>query len=188
MLRPGVCQLPLRRGRFAERWLQSLPAVGSAMARLLRGTCAVGARAIALEPVLRCSRSSSSGGWEPPPPPFPGDLDGAESRRRPRPSLAWAAAAAAALAGLGFARRAEMARRQSEDEQGGLARRFESFMAPPVSGMRELRSRRGEMRSRMEMLIMETQGQVCRALAQLDRGASFTVDRWERKEGDRLPP
>lgn len=69
-------------------------------------------------------------------------------------------------------------------EEEDLARLCESFMAPPVSGLGELRDRRGDMRSRMELLIMETQSQVCKALAQVDRGAAFTVDRWERKEGD----
>ncbi|NXK86885.1 HEM6 protein, partial [Formicarius rufipectus] len=57
------------------------------------------------------------------------------------------------------------------------------FMAPPVSGLRELRRRRREVRSRMELLIMETQAEVCRALAKLDPGAAFSVDTWERKEG-----
>ncbi|NXM66467.1 HEM6 protein, partial [Serilophus lunatus] len=61
------------------------------------------------------------------------------------------------------------------------------FMAPPVSGLRELRRRRRELRSRMELLIMETQAEVCRALAALDPGASFAVDTWERKEGTREP-
>ncbi|XP_054830744.1 oxygen-dependent coproporphyrinogen-III oxidase, mitochondrial [Eublepharis macularius] len=157
------------------------------MARLLRGMCALGARELGLGAEPRCCRSFSSGGWEPPG--SPGSLGRAESRRR-RAGLAWAAGAAAVLAGLGLAQRAEMARRQSqpreEAEAGGedeLARRCERFMAAPVSGLGALRSRRGEMRSRMELLIMETQGQVCRALAELDRGASFTVDRWERKEG-----
>ncbi|KAH0625002.1 hypothetical protein JD844_032998 [Phrynosoma platyrhinos] len=101
---------------------------------------------------------------------------------------AWSAAAVAALAGLGLARRAEMAELaeddDDDDDDDDVRRRCERFMAPPVSGLGELRGRRGEMRSRMELLIMETQSQVCRALAEVDRGASFTVDRWERKEGD----
>lgn len=100
------------------------------------------------------------------------------------------------LAGLGLVRRAEMKeqplrqqQRQLEkpwgkEDEEDLARLCESFMAPPVSGLRELRDRRGDMRSRMELLVMETQSQVCNALAQVDRGAAFTVDRWERKEGD----
>lgn len=98
-------------------------------------------------------------------------------------------------AGLGLARQAEMEqqqpwRRQRQpqgEEEDELERRCALFMAPPVSGLRELRDRRGEMRSRMELLIMETQSQVCRALAQVDPGAAFTVDRWERQEGDPRP-
>lgn len=39
------------------------------------------------------------------------------------------------------------------------------------------------MKTKMELLIMETQAQVCRALAQVDGVADFSVDRWERKEG-----
>ncbi|OXB57061.1 UNVERIFIED_CONTAM: hypothetical protein H355_001754 [Colinus virginianus] len=70
-----------------------------------------------------------------------------------------------------------------EEEEEEMRRRF---MAPPVSGLRELRRRRRELGSRMELLIMETQAEVCRALAALDPGASFAVDTWERKEG-KLP-
>ncbi|XP_059576429.1 oxygen-dependent coproporphyrinogen-III oxidase, mitochondrial isoform X2 [Alligator mississippiensis] len=74
--------------------------------------------------------------------------------------------------GLGLVRRAAAAEEERHD-----------FMAPPVSGLRELRSRRGEMRSRVELLLMETQARVCRALAQLDGAAAFSVDSWERQEG-----
>ncbi|KAJ6662242.1 hypothetical protein lerEdw1_012405 [Lerista edwardsae] len=158
------------------------------MSRLLRGVCAVGARGVSFGPGPRCSRSFASGGWEP-----PGRARWADWRRR-RPALVWVAGGAAAVvAGLGLARQAEMEqlqqprrRRQPQgeaEEEDELERRCALFMAPPVSGLRELRDRRGEMRSRMELLIMETQSQVCRALAQVDPGAAFTVDRWERQEG-----
>lgn len=70
---------------------------------------------------------------------------------------------------------------EEEDEEEERLRR--RFMAPPVSGLRELRRRRRELRSRMELLIMETQAEVCRALAAVDPGAAFAVDTWERKEG-----
>ncbi|XP_066478119.1 oxygen-dependent coproporphyrinogen-III oxidase, mitochondrial [Tiliqua scincoides] len=152
------------------------------MSRLLRGACAVGARGASLG-----SRSFSSGWWQSPP--------GSPHRAEGRPwRLVWVAGGAAAVAaGLGLARRAEAQQQQprwrpdgeAAEEQGDeeLARRCARFMAPPVSGLRELGERRGEMRSRMELLIMETQSQVCRALAQVDPGAAFTVDRWERKEG-----
>ncbi|XP_072849957.2 oxygen-dependent coproporphyrinogen-III oxidase, mitochondrial [Pogona vitticeps] len=170
------------------------------MSRLLRGVCAMGARGLPLGPGPRCSRAFSSRGPESPPPPSSSSPWTENGRRRS--ALAWSAAVVAGLAGLGLARRAEMEERHgrrpqapgaaaaaAEPKEGGsdddddLARRCEGFMAPPVSGLGELRGRRADMRSRMEMLIMETQGQVCSALAQVDRGASFTVDRWERKEG-----
>lgn len=40
----------------------------------------------------------------------------------------------------------------------------------------------------MELLILETQAQVCKALAQVDGGSHFSVDRWERKEGKKVGP
>ncbi|KAM6447991.1 oxygen-dependent coproporphyrinogen-III oxidase, mitochondrial isoform 1-T1 [Liasis olivaceus] len=163
------------------------------MSLLLCGARLLGARGFRLRSGPRCSRVFCSGALESPP--------GRSSRRGDsgrwqRSAFAWTAGATAVLAGLGLLRRAEMKeqprqwRQQQqpgkpwgEEEEEDLARLCESFMAPPVSGLRELRDRRGDMRSRMELLIMETQSQVCSALAQVDRGAAFTVDRWERKEG-----
>uniref|UniRef100_A0A8C5RMF8 Oxygen-dependent coproporphyrinogen-III oxidase, mitochondrial n=1 Tax=Laticauda laticaudata TaxID=8630 RepID=A0A8C5RMF8_LATLA len=165
------------------------------MSSLLRcGVRHFGGRGFRLRSAPRCSRVFGSGSWESPPGGSPRWGDG----RRQRSAFVWAAGATAVLAGLGLMRRAEMKeqpRRQRELQQmepekpwgkkdeEDLARLCEGFMAPPVSGLRELRDRRGDMRSRMELLIMETQSQVCNALAQVDRGAAFTVDRWERKEG-----
>ncbi|XP_061682174.1 oxygen-dependent coproporphyrinogen-III oxidase, mitochondrial isoform X2 [Syngnathoides biaculeatus] len=42
--------------------------------------------------------------------------------------------------------------------------------------------RKGEMCTRMEMLIMDTQAEFCKALQEVD-GGTFKVDRWERTEG-----
>ncbi|XP_008072993.2 oxygen-dependent coproporphyrinogen-III oxidase, mitochondrial-like, partial [Carlito syrichta] len=106
------------------------------------------------------------------------------------------AAALAGLAGLaaaafGHVQRAEMVPKSSgvrgpspgrPEEEDELARRCACFMAAPVTDLRELRRRPGDMKTKMELLIMETQAQVCQALAQVDGGASFSVDRWERKE------
>nr|XP_005896890.2 PREDICTED: oxygen-dependent coproporphyrinogen-III oxidase, mitochondrial [Bos mutus] len=110
-------------------------------------------------------------------------------------------ALAAGLAGLvglaavafGHVERAEMVRKSSgaqsaslgrpEEEDDELARRCRCFMAPPVTDLRELRRRPDDMKTKMELLILETQAQVCQALAQVDGGARFSVDRWERKEG-----
>ncbi|XP_004390501.1 oxygen-dependent coproporphyrinogen-III oxidase, mitochondrial [Trichechus manatus latirostris] len=98
----------------------------------------------------------------------------------------------AAAVGFGHVERAEMVPKSTgarspeperPEEQDELARRCSCFMASPVTDLRELRGRPGDMKTKMELLIMETQAQVCQALAQVDGGASFSVDRWERKEG-----
>uniref|UniRef100_A0A8D0ERJ9 Oxygen-dependent coproporphyrinogen-III oxidase, mitochondrial n=1 Tax=Strix occidentalis caurina TaxID=311401 RepID=A0A8D0ERJ9_STROC len=92
---------------------------------------------------------------------------------------------AGALGGLalGLWRWQQAAMAASEEEEEEEEQLRQRFMAPPVSGLRELRRRRREVRSRMELLLMETQAEVCRALAALDPGAAFAVDTWERKEG-----
>lgn len=127
-------------------------------------------------------------------------LGGAAAGGGPRRGGAGLAAALAGLAGLaaaavGHVARAEMVPRSpgarspspgrpgEEGEEDELARRCRGFMAPPVTDPRELRRRPGDMKTRMELLILETQAQVCQALAQVDGGARFSVDRWERKEG-----
>lgn len=101
-----------------------------------------------------------------------------------------AAVTAAAVAGLvanaGHFQRAEMATRVSpveqEQEEGDILERCRTFMSPPVTDISALQERRGEMRTRMEMLVMETQAEFCRALQEVD-GGTFKVDRWDRKEG-----
>ncbi|XP_061484241.1 oxygen-dependent coproporphyrinogen-III oxidase, mitochondrial isoform X2 [Rhineura floridana] len=192
--RGGKCAASVSgRAAVEAHWWTSAVAV---MSRLLGKISAMGARGLSLSPGPRCSRSFSVGGCQPPP---------VSSRWAEkgwwRPALTWSAGAAAVLAGVGLVRRAEMEQQQppprrhqrqqqepreepdGSSEEDELARCCARFMAPPVSGLCELRGRRGEMRSRMELLIMETQSQVCRAMAQVDRSAAFTVDRWERKEG-----
>ncbi|XP_029434698.1 oxygen-dependent coproporphyrinogen-III oxidase, mitochondrial [Rhinatrema bivittatum] len=147
----------LRRGcsRFAQRLSPSISCLLPAVpgARPLRGICAAG---------------GSQG-------------EGRQQRLRGKASL-WAAAGAALLAaGLSHLQQAEAARRLPESEE--LALRCQGFMAPPVSPLPELEQSRGSMRTRMELLILGTQAQVCQALAAADGGAAFTVDRWERSEG-----
>ncbi|XP_045396375.1 oxygen-dependent coproporphyrinogen-III oxidase, mitochondrial [Lemur catta] len=96
-----------------------------------------------------------------------------------------------AAAAFGHVQRAEMVPKSSgarspsleTPEEDELARRCSGFMAAPVTDLRELRRRPGDMKTKMELLILETQAQVCQALAQVDGVASFSVDRWERKEG-----
>lgn len=60
------------------------------------------------------------------------------------------------------------------------------FMAEPISGSENLvkGNELGDMRSRMELLIMKIQADFCRALENEETsGHKFQVDRWLRKEG-----
>ncbi|KAM9832360.1 oxygen-dependent coproporphyrinogen-III oxidase, mitochondrial [Neosynchiropus ocellatus] len=102
-----------------------------------------------------------------------------------------AALTAAAVAGLmangHHFQRAEMATKipQTADEieqEGGILERCRGFMSAPITDISVLQERRGEMCTRMEMMIMETQADFCRALQEVD-GGTFKVDRWYRKEG-----
>lgn len=54
------------------------------------------------------------------------------------------------------------------------------FMAAPLS--KALEENRNTMRTKMELMILKAQGDICRKLAEIE-GDSFRVDRWERKEG-----
>ncbi|CAN2387678.1 Coproporphyrinogen III oxidase [Pristimantis euphronides] len=101
----------------------------------------------------------------------------ARSSRSGRRCVLVAAGVAGLLAGLGAVRRADSA---ATEEEADLGRRVAGFMAPPVTDVQRLRG--AEMRSRMELLIMETQAEVCRALERED-GAGFTVHSWRRAEG-----
>ncbi|KAG8590734.1 hypothetical protein GDO81_006873 [Engystomops pustulosus] len=91
-----------------------------------------------------------------------------------------AAVTAGLVAGYKHLQRAEMA---SLDPGQELEKRLAGFMAPPVTDPEQLRRHSGDMKSRMELLIMDTQADVCRALERADGGAAFTVDRWQRTEG-----
>lgn len=76
------------------------------------------------------------------------------------------------------------AEEQEQEQEGGILERCRGFMSPPVTDIGVLQEHKGEMRTRMEMLIMETQADFCKALQEVD-GGTFKVDRWERKEGER---
>ncbi|XP_061635439.1 oxygen-dependent coproporphyrinogen-III oxidase, mitochondrial [Phyllopteryx taeniolatus] len=115
------------------------------------------------------------------------------SRRRGVLALSGAAAITAAVAGfmanVNHFQRAEMATLvpraaddDDEEEGGDILMRCRGFMSPPVTDVAVLQDRKGEMCTRMEMLIMETQAAFCKALEEVD-GGTFKVDRWERKEG-----
>uniref|UniRef100_A0A3P9ID73 Oxygen-dependent coproporphyrinogen-III oxidase, mitochondrial n=1 Tax=Oryzias latipes TaxID=8090 RepID=A0A3P9ID73_ORYLA len=100
-------------------------------------------------------------------------------------------AAAAAVAGLlangNHFQRAEMATRisgavKNREQEAEIVERCRRFMSAPVTDISVLQSRKEEMRTKMELLIMETQAEFCKALEEVD-GGTFKVDRWERKEG-----
>lgn len=124
-----------------------------------------------------------------------GTAGGSSSGRTRRGALALGgaavltAAAAGFLANVNHIQRAEMATsvspallREAQEEEGDIREKCRGFMSPPVTDVNVLQQTKGEMRTRMEMLIMKTQADFCRALEEVD-GGTFKVDRWERKEG-----
>lgn len=118
--------------------------------------------------------------------------------RRGALALSGAAAVTAAAAVAGFLantdhfQRAEMATRvpraaKETGEEADIPQRCRGFMSPPVTDISVLQGNKDEMRTKMEMLIMETQADFCKALEKVD-GGTFRVDRWKRKEGEALLP
>ncbi|KAL1131224.1 hypothetical protein AAG570_010842 [Ranatra chinensis] len=58
------------------------------------------------------------------------------------------------------------------------------FMAEPITDMETLASNSSDMKVQMELFILRTQNDFCKALeAEEEPGLKFTVDRWTRKEG-----
>ena len=56
------------------------------------------------------------------------------------------------------------------------------FMCEPVTSQDQLESTSGDMKTRMEVMIMKMQREVCDELSRLD-GSAFVIDKWERKGG-----
>ncbi|XP_015585591.1 oxygen-dependent coproporphyrinogen-III oxidase isoform X2 [Cephus cinctus] len=58
------------------------------------------------------------------------------------------------------------------------------FMAEPITSIEKLEKNRGNMKTKMELLIMKIQSDFCKALELFeDDDTHFKVDRWARKEG-----
>lgn len=128
-----------------------------------------------------------------------GTAGGSAAGRTRRGTLALSGAAAvtaAAAVVVGFLanadhfQRAEMATRvpraaekTEEEEEGDIVERCRGFMSAPVTDISVLQKRKEEMSTKVEMLIMETQAEFCKALQEVD-GGTFKVDRWDRKEGE----
>uniref|UniRef100_A0A3Q1GTR2 Oxygen-dependent coproporphyrinogen-III oxidase, mitochondrial n=1 Tax=Acanthochromis polyacanthus TaxID=80966 RepID=A0A3Q1GTR2_9TELE len=174
------CSLNRTAQNAARRSLSShLPRLAGAAQPL----CSAHSPALTLRWLSRGTRFRSQG--------TPGS-SAARATRRGALALGGAAAVTAAAAVAGFLangnhfQRAEMATRVStaveEKEEGDILERCRGFMSPPVTDIAVLQGSKAEMRTRMEMLIMETQAEFCRALQEVD-GGTFKVDRWDRKEG-----
>lgn len=116
--------------------------------------------------------------------------------RRAAVALSGAAAVTAVVAGLianaNHFQRAEMATKvpvaavaKEEEQERDILERCRGFMSQPVTDVAVLQERKADMSARMEMLIMETQADFCKALQEVD-GGTFKVDQWKRKEGEIL--
>uniref|UniRef100_A0A6V7LAM7 coproporphyrinogen oxidase n=1 Tax=Bracon brevicornis TaxID=1563983 RepID=A0A6V7LAM7_9HYME len=57
------------------------------------------------------------------------------------------------------------------------------FMAEPITPTKDLMKNSGDMKAKMELLIMKIQSDFCRSLESLEDGTKFKVDRWMRNEG-----
>ncbi|XP_069744858.1 oxygen-dependent coproporphyrinogen-III oxidase, mitochondrial [Narcine bancroftii] len=102
-------------------------------------------------------------------------------------ALAGATLAAGLLVGVGRRRARMMASKSpSGREQRALEelrRKCGRFMSDPVTDLDRLVESRGDVKTEMELLLMQVQADVCRALAAVDGGQAFVVDRWQREEG-----
>uniref|UniRef100_A0A4W5P657 coproporphyrinogen oxidase n=1 Tax=Hucho hucho TaxID=62062 RepID=A0A4W5P657_9TELE len=111
---------------------------------------------------------------------------GKSATGRTRSGALLVAGAAAAVVGFvasaSHFQRAEMATMIPKTEETEIAEKCKKFMSPPCTNVKMLQQKKEEMCTRMEMLIMETQAEFCRALEEVD-GGKFKVDKWERKEG-----
>jgi len=68
--------------------------------------------------------------------------------------------------------------------QNDLRNYVKTFMAEPITAVEKLQNSQNKMRTKMELLVMKTQADFCKALELLENnGSSFKVDRWFRKEG-----
>jgi len=54
------------------------------------------------------------------------------------------------------------------------------FMASPVTSLEALSSNKEDIKARMELLIMEIQAQMCKALEEVDGQSHFLVEKWSR--------
>ncbi|XP_069133290.1 oxygen-dependent coproporphyrinogen-III oxidase-like [Argopecten irradians] len=58
-----------------------------------------------------------------------------------------------------------------------------TWMTDPITDIVTLEENSSSMRTKMETMIMRIQGEICKALEDIDGDKKFLVDRWQRKEG-----
>lgn len=67
--------------------------------------------------------------------------------------------------------------------QNNLDNYIKTFMSTTITDIEQLQKSQDNMRTKMELLVMKTQADFCRALESLEYDGTFKVDRWTRKEG-----
>lgn len=68
--------------------------------------------------------------------------------------------------------------------ENDLRNYVKTFMSEPITPIKKLQDSREDMRTKMELLVMKTQADFCKALESVEsKDYSFKVDRWNRKEG-----
>ncbi|XP_032665050.1 oxygen-dependent coproporphyrinogen-III oxidase [Odontomachus brunneus] len=67
--------------------------------------------------------------------------------------------------------------------QDNLDNCISTFMSTTITDVEKLKKSQDNMRTKMELLVMKTQADFCRALESLESDGTFKVDRWTRKEG-----
>ncbi|XP_008406342.1 oxygen-dependent coproporphyrinogen-III oxidase, mitochondrial-like [Poecilia reticulata] len=72
--------------------------------------------------------------------------------------------------------------KKEEEKETSITERCRGFLTAPVTDISVLEEKKDEMSTKMEMLIMETQAEFCKALEDVE-GGTFKVDKWDRKEG-----
>ncbi|XP_038657602.1 oxygen-dependent coproporphyrinogen-III oxidase, mitochondrial [Scyliorhinus canicula] len=72
---------------------------------------------------------------------------------------------------------------RDQREPNEILQKCKHFMSDPVTDINKLLENKDDMRTKMELLVMDVQADVCKALAEVDGGQSIKVDRWHRKEG-----
>jgi len=64
-----------------------------------------------------------------------------------------------------------------------LDKEVSKFMATPVTSIEKLSANKEDIKARMELLILDIQAEMCRALEEADGQSKFLVEKWSRVQG-----